>query len=117
MRWLVVLVVVACSSNKGTPTTTNGSGTAAPPVVSDRCDGVKPKIEELYRAEATANRESPERIAEAVSDNTTMVMAECAKSPAKVVPCIERSATAAELEKQCLATLDDEGTEGEALRK
>ena len=115
MRWLVVLLI-ACSSKQGA--TTNGSGvggSAEPPAPG--CDGARPKVEQLYRAEATANREKPERIAEAVSDNTTMVMAECAKSPDKVVACINRVATAAELEKQCLAPLDDEGSEGEALRK
>jgi hypothetical protein len=109
MRWLLVLAC-ACSSNHGTPT--NGSGT--PPTASG-CDGAKPKIEQLYRSEAKA--EKPERQAEAVSDNTTMVMNECVKAPAKVVACINRVSTSAELEKQCLAPLDDEGTEGEALRK
>ena len=116
MRWLIV-VLVACSSSSKPPTTTNGSGSGGPPPVAGTCDTVKPKIEKLYRAEATANKETPERIAEAVADNTTMVMAECAKSPAKVSACIDHSETAADLEKQCLAPLDNEGTEGEALRK
>ena len=115
MRWLFV-VLIACSSSKP-PTTTNGTGSGGPPPVVGTCDAAKPKIEQLYRAEATANKETPERTAEAVSDNTTMVMAECAKAPAKVAACIDRSETAADLEKQCLAPLDDEGTEGEALRK
>jgi hypothetical protein len=46
-----------------------------------------------------------------------MVMNECVKSPDKVVACINKVSTSAELETHCLAPLDDEGTEGEALRK
>jgi hypothetical protein len=109
MKWLLVLAC-ACSSNHGTPTT-NGSG-ATPPT---GCDAAKAKVEQLYRAEAKG--EKPERQTEAVADNTTMVMNECVKSPDKVIACINRVSTSAELEKQCLAPLDDEGTEGEALRK
>ena len=118
MRWMIFVVCVACSSSKPTATTTgSGTGTGSAPPVATGCDGAKPKIEQLYRDEATANKETPERIAEAVADNTHMVMSECAKSPDKVVACIGRVSTAAELEKQCLARLDDDGTEGEALRK
>ena len=117
MRWFLVLALVACSSKQGT--TTNGSGvgggTNEPPATG--CDGARKKVDHLYRAEAKANHEKPERIEESVSDNTTMVMNDCAKSPDKVVGCINRVSTAAELEKQCLAPLDEEGTEGEALRK
>jgi hypothetical protein len=109
MKWLLVLAC-ACSSNHGT--TTNGSGTQP---TATGCDGAKAKVEQLYRVEAKA--EKPERQAEAVSDNTAMVMNECAKAPDKVVACINRVSSSAELEKQCLAPLDDEGSEGEALRK
>ena len=113
MRWLLV-VAFACSS-KQAPVTT-GSGTGTPPAAAT-CSGAQPKIEQLYRDEATAKQEAPERVAEAVADNTAMVMAECAQAPDRVAPCAMRVATAAELEKQCLAPLDDEGSEGEALRK
>lgn len=112
MKRLLLVLACACSSNHGTPTT-NGSGTSMPPATG--CDGAKAKVEQLYRDEAKG--EKPERQAEAVSDNTTMVMTECTKSPDKVVACINRVASAAELTQQCLAPLDDEGTEGEALRK
>ena len=113
MRWLLV-VAFACSSKQAP--VTNGSGTATPPSATS-CASVQPKIEQLYRDEATAKQESAERVAEAVADNTTMVMAECAQFPDRVAPCAMRVTTAAELEKQCLAPLDDEGSEGEALRK
>lgn len=112
---LLVVFVLACSSKQGTAT--SGSGTGVPPPSGDPCAAAKPAIEQLYRDEAVAKKESPERIAEAVADNTTMVMAECAQAPDRVAPCVRRVTTAAELEKQCLAPLDDEGTEGEALRK
>lgn len=116
MRSLVLLVLLACSSKQGT--TTNGSGGGGlgkPP--STACDGAERKVTELYRAESVANKDKPERAREAVADNTQMVMNECVKSPDKVASCVDRVSTATELEKQCLAPLDDEGTEGEALRK
>ena len=116
MRWLVLVVVVACSSKQGTTTNGSGVGTSQPPATSG-CEAIRKKVEDLYRAEAEANKEKPERVAEAVSDNTTMVMSECGKSEHEVRSCVVKVSTAAELEKQCLARLDDEGSEGEALRK
>jgi len=114
MNRLVLVFAIACSSKQPTPT--NGSGGPTdPPSVG--CDGAKNKVEQLYRAESVANKDKPERADEAVADNTAMVMAECAKSPDKVIACIGRVSAAGELEKQCLAPLDEEGTEGEALRK
>jgi hypothetical protein len=119
MRSLVLVFLLACSSKQGT--TTNGSGVGGGSGTIDPlptgCEAAKKKIGELYRAEAIANNEKPERVEESISDNTTMVMNECVKSPDKVVGCIDRASTAGELEKQCLAQLDEEGSEGEALRK
>ena len=115
MRSLLLVFLLACSSKQGTPT--NGSGVASndPPLTG--CDAAKKKVGELYRAEAVANNDKPERIEEAVADNTAMVMNECVKAPDLVVGCIGRVSTSAELEKNCLAKLDEEGSEGEALRK
>ena len=110
MTRLLLVLAAACSSNHGTPST-NGSGSSAPA----GCEGARAKVEQLYRVEA--KDEKPERQAEAVADNTQMVMNECVQRPDAVVACIARVATAAELTQQCLAPLDDEGTEGEALRK
>jgi len=118
MRWLIVLLVVACSSKQSTTNTGSGGtggGTNEPPATG--CDGARKKVEQLYRAEAAANKESPARTTESVADNTAMVMNDCAKAPDKVVACITKVASAADLEKQCLVQLDNEGTEGEALRK
>jgi len=119
MRWLLVFLLlhdVACSS-KQPPTTTGSGNGGSGGVEATGCEGARAKVEALYRAEATANKEPADKIAESVSDNTTMVMNDCAKQPDKTVACINKVSTSAELEKQCLIPLDNEGTEGEALRK
>jgi hypothetical protein len=124
-RWLLVVLVAcacACPSKKAAPVTggggsggvgsgtTEGSGT---PVVvgSPTCDGIRAKVEQLYRAEAQTKE--PKRVDDAVADNTAMVMNDCAKDPAKVAACVAAVSTVGQLERQCLAPLDDEGTEGE----
>lgn len=116
-RWLVLVVMVACACpNKqttGPGTGSAGSGTPVTPPVSNAntCDEVKPRIETLYRAEAQTR--DPKRVDDFVADNTAMVMADCAKDPARFVPCISSAPTVADLEKQCVVPLDDEGTEGD----
>ena len=102
----VLLVACACPAKKPVQ---QGGGSAVPSVVATTCDGVKPRVEQLYRDEAEAKE--PKRVDEAVADNTQMVMNDCAKNPAKTVPCLAKAATVSELEKQCLIPLDDEGTE------
>jgi hypothetical protein len=116
MKRVLLVVLVACSSKQGPSTTGSGSVVINTPPATG-CDGAKVKVEQLYRADASAKGEKAERVAEFVSDNTQMVMNECVKSPDKVVACINKVASASELEKSCLAPLDEEGTEGEALRK
>jgi hypothetical protein len=119
--WLVWLALVACAcpskpSATNTGTTGSGSAVAAVPAVSvapvtaTTCDGVKARVEAMYRAEA--QQREPARVEEATSDNTTMVMNDCTKDP-KLVACLAKVATIAELEKTCLIPLDEEGTEGE----
>ena len=104
---LILLVACACPSKRPVP---SGPGSAAPPIAAaTTCDGIRPRVEQLYRAEAEAKE--PKRLAEAVADNTQMVMNDCAKDPAKTVPCLAKAATVSELEKDCLIPLDDEGTE------
>ncbi len=117
-RWPVLLVMVACACpNKqttGPGTGSAGSGTTpvTPPVSNaSTCDEVKPRIEKLYRAEGQVKE--PKRVEDFVADNTAMVMADCAKDPARFVPCISSAPTVADLEKQCVVPLDDEGTEGD----
>jgi hypothetical protein len=119
----MALLAVGCSSKPpvapgggGGPTSeapAAGAGTAA--VASNpACDALRPKIEQLYRAEAQTRE--PKRVDAAVADNTTMVLNDCVKAPDKVAPCVQAAATVRDLEARCLAPLDDEGTEGEHAR-
>jgi len=107
--------VCACSG-KHDPTV-GGAGAPNGPSAkpAGACEDIRAKVEQLYRAEAQAKE--PKRVDEAVADNTAMVMSDCAKAPAKVAACVTAASTVAELEKKCLAPLDEEGTEGEGLRK
>jgi hypothetical protein len=112
MKRLALLVLVACACPSKKPARQGGPGTATTPVATvTTCDAVRPRVEQLYRAEAQAKE--PKRVEEAVADNTQMVMNDCAKDPAKIVPCLAKAATVSELEKDCLIPLDDEGTEGQ----
>jgi hypothetical protein len=116
--WLVLLMACACPAKPAPVTTSTGSGSAArgsavsiDPINATTCEGVRPRVEALYRGEA--QQKEPARVEEAVSDNTTMVMNDCTKDPGKLVPCLAKVATITELEKTCLIPLDDEGTEGD----
>jgi hypothetical protein len=114
MRRLVLVMLLGCAcpaKPATTPPTGSGSGSAVVPATFSTCDGARPKVEALYRAEAQAKE--PKRVDEAVADNTAMVMKDCAKQPDKTVACLGRVTTVAELEKDCLIPLDPEGTEGE----
>ncbi len=108
---MVALVACACPSKK-TEAPTGGSGAGSQ--VLGGCESIRAKVEGLYRAEAQAKE--PKRVEAAVADNTQMVMADCAKAPAKVVACVTGAATVKDIETTCLAPLDDEGTEGDGLR-
>ena len=103
---LLLLVACACPAKKPVQ---QSRGSAVGTVTATTCEGIKPRVEQLYRAEAEAKE--PKRVDEAVADNTQMVMNDCAKDPGKTVPCLASAATVSELEKTCLIPLDDEGTE------
>jgi len=116
MKWLILAALLAsgCPSKQG-PTTEvpiGGSGSGAP--ATSACDAIRPRVEQLYRAEA--EQKEPKRVAEAVADNTAMVMNDCAKAVDKVTACIQKVSTVAELESKCLRPLDDEGSEGNELK-
>ncbi len=115
---MTLLLACACPNRPATGPGTGaqpigaGSGSAAPIVAAaSGCDGVKGRVEQLYRTEA--QHKEPKRVEEAVADNTAMAMSDCARQPQVTVPCITKVTTVAELEKQCLIPIDDEGTEGE----
>ena len=126
----VSIVACACPSKK--TTTGGGSGSAegsgsgqVTPPVQGGCEGARAKVEQLYRAEAQARE--PKRVEEAVADNTAMAMAECAKAPDRFTACIAQARTGAgaeaqawtakDLEASCMPQLDDEGSEGDALKR
>jgi hypothetical protein len=101
------LALVACACpNKKTGGTGTGSNVEVP-VTGDACAAVRPKVEQLYRAEAQANE--PTRVDEATADNTAMVMSDCAKAPQKVATCVQAAQTVADIEKNCLERLDPAG--------
>ena len=113
---LVLMTVVACACPSKSAKTGGGAGSGSAVVTpAGGCGGAKAKVEQLYRAEAQVKE--PKRVEEAVADNTAMVMAECAKSPDKVSACIGGAATLKDLETTCLPQLDDEGSEGDTLKK
>src|ERR1041385_5940117 len=124
-RWLVFFAMVACAcpAKKASGPSGKGSGAGSgggdvlvvtPPTNATTCDEVKPRVEQMYRAYAQAKE--PKRVDEATADNTAMVLKDCATDPAKFVPCLAKAPTIADLEKQCLVPIDDEGTEGEARK-
>ncbi len=110
-RAVLAVLLVACGSKQGGTGSGTGTGTQPPTGPISDCTSARPKVEQLYRADAQAKE--PKRVDEAVADNTQMVMKECAKDPAKVSACIAKATTTDDIEKQCLVPLDDEGTEGE----
>ena len=123
-RLILIAAVVACACPSKPTTQALGSGSAVEPgsgsgsgsaVIAKSCTELRPRLEQMYRAEAQANE--PKHVEEAVADNTAMVLNDCAKAPDKVVACINGVTTVAELEAKCVRPLDDEGTEGGELRK
>jgi hypothetical protein len=114
-RWLLVSVIAcgcACGRGAGGGGTggTGGGGSSA----AD-CDAVAKHVADLYRADAadTMKGKDEKLLEQIVADNTKMVMAECAREPARVAGCAGQAKSAPELERTCLAPLDDEGTEGD----
>jgi hypothetical protein len=117
MRVLSIAMALAACGGAQAPAREpriTGSVVGSPARFAASCDSVRAKVEGLYRADAQAHE--PTRIAEATADNTAMAMNDCTKAPEASVACIGRITTVAELEQQCLAALDAEGTEGEAAR-
>jgi hypothetical protein len=92
-----------------------GGGTGAE--VAD-CEAARAHVSQLYRADANAQLagKEPAVIDGIVADNTAMVMSECARDPGQVARCATAARSAPELERTCLAPLDDEGTEGDRFK-
>ncbi len=86
--------VLACNGSKARPT----------PPEAAKCDALKGKVARLYQNELA------EPVDSEVDDNTHMILTDCRTDPARFVPCIERAASVAQLERDCVIPLDDEGT-------
>ncbi len=122
------LLVVACAcKSRGAGGTGAGTGTdsgtgTGTGSVAD-CEAVRGHVEALYRALATsAAAEGAEAgatapsVDEAVADNVTMVMTDCAADPGRVAACAGQARDVAQLESTCLIPLDDSGSEGDRFK-
>lgn len=110
---LVLTVVAACACKGGAgggtgPGTGSGTGGGDPAA----CAGLEAHVAGLYRASAERTKMTDAEIA----DNVAMVLGECKQAPGRVVPCAQQATAVAQLEQQCLAPLDDVGSEGDRFR-
>jgi hypothetical protein len=102
-RWWLFAILAACAcpaKQTGKPGAGSGSAVAHTPPPSNvtGCAGARAHVAELYAGN---------------EDNVAMAMADCAKDPAKIAPCMASAASLAALEQTCLIPIDDDGTEGE----
>ena len=113
IAFAIGLALAACGGAPG-PATTTTTTTRTPPTTIATCEGVKPRVEALSRAEA--EQREPKRVDEYVSDNTTMIMNDCVRDPGRLAPCLASTPSVAQMEQECVIPIDDEGTEGEASK-
>lgn len=95
-----------------------GGGTGGTVAEAADCEAARAHVSQLYRADAGEQHagKEPAVIDGIVADNTAMVMTECTRDPGRVARCAGAARSAAELERTCLAPLDDEGTEGDRFK-
>jgi hypothetical protein len=118
MRGAFFAILISSAACGGAQSGTGaGTGSASGSVVgtSDPCGAAKPNVTSLYEAEAKATDQTTHDPTY-VDDNVAMVMKDCAKDPAKVGACAQAAKTVPALEHDCLAPLDEEGTEGRGLK-
>ena len=113
---VAALAACACKSKPGTVTSGSNGGTGAGTGNASACDGLQASVTALYEAEAKATG-AAEKDATFVADNVAMVMKDCAQEPGRVARCAREAQSVAQLEKDCLIPLDQEGTEGDRLAK
>lgn len=109
-----------CKSKGGTTGTGNGNaddaGVDGPPVDPKVCDESRSHIETLYTSEmpdltgAEADKIALEK--QIVADNVDMMLVDCRKNPRRFAPCLKSAVSVAQMERDCLIPLDDEGREG-----
>lgn len=96
--------LAACSGKNGTGT--GGQGGA--------CAEQATAVRQIYAAEANAkastdNDEGAALAADLLEANVHMILTDCETDPGTFVPCIGRSKSVADLERDCIQPLDDEG--------
>jgi hypothetical protein len=116
LGFVVMFAACACASKPATATGGSGTGTGAGTASAADCASIKTPVTALYDAEAKATG-AVDKDVTFVDDNVAMVMKDCAKDPGRVATCAAAATSAAQLEKDCLIPLDEEGTEGEKLAK
>ncbi len=111
----LLFVACACKSKPAT-VTGGGTGTGTGTGSAADCASIKAPVTALYDAEAKATA-ATDKDTTFVEDNVAMVMKDCAQDPARVAACAAAATSSAQLEKDCLIPIDEEGTEGEKLAK
>lgn len=103
---LAVLAGAGCTNKSGPKGP--GGGDGGDPVAIKRCDGLQDRVKRLY--EQAMTDEKPELAADLLEADVAMVMTDCRDQPSRVAPCVEKAQSAADIERDCLIPLDDEGT-------
>jgi hypothetical protein len=111
MRSVLALVILAACG--GARPTGNGSGAGSGTgSAADPCEAAIANARSLYDAEAKATDQATHDPT-FVDDNVSIVAKDCARDPARVAACARGATSVAQLEKDCLVPLDEEGTEGD----
>ncbi len=111
MKLAVILVLaIAAGCNVGCNGSTKGGsskgggtglGTAEPPTCASQAD----RIRAMYQAGGALTEVE-------LADDLAMVMKACEVDSARVAPCLAGARSVAVVERECLPTLDDDGSEG-----
>lgn len=105
--YFLLVCLSACSASKSTTNTRASSESEQPPRAQE-CATLRGRLGKLYAAQSAQAPKS-------VADNVEMVLDDCQRSPARVLPCAREAETAEELESTCLIPIDDQG-QAEARR-
>lgn len=112
LRSISMLVGLCCGCTCGGSKPAPGG--PVDPAAVHACAALTERLAALYRAEAEAAGATAEGLAEAVRDNSAMVLAECARRR-EVLRCAQGATSAKELERTCLLPLPEDGSEAAAL--
>ena len=137
MRWGALIIVLAMfataaacackggskggSTGNGTGNGTGDGGTEGPPVDPRVCDEARAHVTSLYRAEMPNTQNATADVAaleeQIVADNVDMMLIECRANARRFVPCLASAVSVAQMERDCLVALDDQGSEGSQFSK